>query len=99
MNNAQSYLEQSTHRLDAFEQFVGDGTIYATGDGFLHKLLTLQYFLLQCIDSLYFVPDFLAGRLKLGKKFLIGCEKGDRIVDVRELVFYMPETAGKEGAR
>lgn len=66
VNNAQSYLEQSTHRLDAFEQFVGDGTIYATGDGLVIR---------------------------------IGCEKGDRIVDVRELVFYMPETAGKEGVR
>lgn len=38
VSRAQSDLEQAARRLDAFNQFVGDGTVYATGNGLVTEV-------------------------------------------------------------
>lgn len=74
VHKAQSDLEQATRRLEHFNQFVGDGTIYATGNGLVTR---------------------------------VGCQKGDLIDNIQELIFFVPdtdadisvETDGKEEAQ
>lgn len=60
VNRAQSDLEQATRRLEDFNQFVGDGTIYATGNGLVTK---------------------------------VGCQDGDLIADISELILFVPNAA------
>lgn len=61
VNKAQSDLEQATRRLEDFNQFVGNGTIYASGNGLVTKVGYRKGDLIDNVQKLiFFVPDTAA---------------------------------------
>lgn len=90
LNRAASDLEQATQKLEAFESFVGDGTVYAQGTGMITQVgyNTGDYLITQGNLLTYATSDAMTISVDVSQEDVVTMKVGDSV----NIVFSAYET-------